>query len=226
MMMADLLDLLTGERPVFAVNPGGMAPPVADALAGHGGVALFIDCERTALGVSEAAAMARAARARGLPCLLRTESAEAAILTRYLDCGIDGIVVPNVETADDCAALVRTRDLHAATAPRTALVVQVESVAGRAGTAGIAAAPGVDAVLIGPNDLAASMGLPGQPGHPEVRAAVDEIAATLSAAGRPFGLPVDAASARDWAARGARLFYLALSQLLGAGLAPLRSALA
>lgn len=220
--MTDLVDRLSGERPLLAVNPGGVAAPVADALARQDGVALFIDCERSAVGVADAAGMARAARAAGLPTLLRTESTAPGIVTRYLDCGIDALVAPNVESAADCAALAATLARHAATAPRTALIVQVESVAGWERLDEIAAAEGVDAVLIGPNDLAASMGLPGQPRHPSVLAAVEEIAARLDAAGRPFGLPVTAATARDWAERGARLFYLGLAQLLGAGLDQVR----
>lgn len=170
--------------------------------------------------------MARAARAAGLTVLLRTESADPAIVIRYLDCRIDALIVPQVESAAACAALAALADVHAATAPRTALVAQIESVAGHAALDDIATAPGIDAILIGPNDLAASMGRPGQPNDPQVQAAVTDIADRLVALGRPFGLPVDPGSAGPWARRGARLFYLSMPQLMGLGLAAIRKAVA
>ena len=47
---------------------------------------------------------------------------------------------------------------------------------------------GVDAIFLGPSDLAASMGLLGQQEHPEVRAAVEHCLAAAKAAGKPAGV--------------------------------------
>jgi 4-hydroxy-2-oxoheptanedioate aldolase len=47
---------------------------------------------------------------------------------------------------------------------------------------------GVDAVFVGPSDLAASMGLLGQQEHPEVRAAVEQCLSAAQAAGKPAGV--------------------------------------
>jgi len=216
--MGELRQRLSGDIPLFAVNPGGPGLTVGDALARHTDAALFIDCERTAIGISEAAQMARAARAAGLTTLLRTETDAAGDIVRYLDCRIDALVVPQVESAAQCGALGQILAIHAATAPRTALIAQIESVAGHEALDAIATHPCVDTVLIGPNDLAASMEHPGQPDHPEVKAAVNDIAARLLAHNMPFGLPVTRDTARDWQARGARLFYIPLAQILTAGL--------
>ncbi|MCU4652062.1 aldolase/citrate lyase family protein [Roseibacterium sp. SDUM158016] len=222
--MADLKSRLYGDAPLIAVNPGGLAVSVADALAGQDDLAIFIDCERTPVTVSEAAIMARAARANGLFSILRTESADAAIVTRYLDCRIDAIVLPQMESSAQCAAVHAVLETHAATAKRTTFIAQIESAAGHAALDEIARTPGIDAILIGPNDLAASMGLPGQPQHPDVVAAVDDISARVRGHGLAFGLPVKAATASDWAHRGARLFYTVLGQFLGDGLRQLREA--
>ena len=54
---------------------------------------------------------------------------------------------------------------------------------------------GLDAVLVGPYDLSASMGLPGQVGHPEVKAAIQHVAEVCKQAGMPvgiFGMTVEA----------------------------------
>ncbi|WP_108484901.1 aldolase/citrate lyase family protein [Oceaniglobus ichthyenteri] len=128
--MANLRQRLRGETPLCAVNPGGAGLAVGDALARIADSALFIDCERTAIGITQAAHMARAARAAGLATLLRTESVAPGSIIRYLDCGVDALVVPQVESGAQCAALAQLFDVHAATAPRTALIAQIESVAG------------------------------------------------------------------------------------------------
>ena len=223
--MNRFVERLGDAQPVLAVNPGGMALAAIDAVAAHGAEALFIDCERSPVGIAEAAWMARAARAAGLLVLLRTESDHPEVVTRYLDCRIDALIVPQVESRSACDRLAGLGAVHAASAPRTALVAQIESRAGHDALDAIATAPGIDAILIGPNDLAASMGRPGQPRDPQVEAAVADIAARLAALRMPFGLPVDASSARDWSQRGARLFYLSLPQLLGLGLATIRKAM-
>lgn len=220
--MTDLRWQLHGETPLIAVNSGGLAAPVADALSGQANIALFIDCERTPVGVTEAATMARAAKANGLFSILRTESAEPAIVTRYLDCRIDGLVLPQIESAAQCAGVHEVMRTHAATAKPTAFIAQIESVAGHTALDEIVKTSGIDAILIGPNDLSASMGLAGQPQHPDVVSAVSDISARVRAAGLPFGLPVKASTAGDWTQRGARLFYVTLAQLLGDGLKPLK----
>ena len=213
-------------RPVTAVNPGGVALPVIDVLARHGCDCLFVDCERTPVSVESVPVLARAAQARGMSALLRSPSKDPAILTRYLDCGVDGLILPQVESLDECAMLVRTA--RYATKGRESellLVAQIESAPAVERVDSLAAAPGIDLFLIGPNDLAHSMGFLGDTSRPELRAAVEHAAERLRAANRPFGLPATAESASGWIARGARLLYLTLDQLVGASLGAFRKAM-
>lgn len=64
---------------------------------------------------------------------------------------------------------------------------------------------GVDAVFIGPSDLAASMGYLGQPNHPEVKATVEAALRQIAAAGKAAGVfsadPVAAEAYRQMGAR-------------------------
>ena len=63
---------------------------------------------------------------------------------------------------------------------------------------------GVDAIFLGPSDLAASMGLLGQQEHPEVRAAVEHCLAAAKAAGKPAGVNAfNPDTARAYLAAGA-----------------------
>jgi 2-keto-3-deoxy-L-rhamnonate aldolase RhmA len=75
-------------------------------------------------------------------------------------------------------------------------VAQIESRAGLAEVEAIAGTQGVDAILIGPSDLAARMGHPGESGHPEVQDAIDQIIERTLASGKPVGTfvtdPLDA----------------------------------
>lgn len=216
-------DILKAGAPIFAVNAGGACAPLAAPLA-RAGAAMFIDCERTAIGISDVPCLVAAAHAAGGHAILRVESAAPAILTRYLDCGVDALVIPQVESDAACADVVQAVRDQALGDPRAAVIVQIESTGGVAAAQSIARAEGIDAVLLGPNDLAVSMGYPGQPGHPQVQAALHDVAGVLRAAQMPFGLPVTPASLPDWARQGARLFYIPMGALLTAALAPYKDA--
>jgi 2-keto-3-deoxy-L-rhamnonate aldolase RhmA len=70
----------------------------------------------------------------------------------------------------------------------TFVVAMVESAGGVAEAGAIAAVPGIDAVIIGANDLAADMGHLGAVDHPEVLAAFAAVAAATLAQGKIFGV--------------------------------------
>jgi 2-keto-3-deoxy-L-rhamnonate aldolase RhmA len=75
------------------------------------------------------------------------------------------------------------------------LSVQAESAQAVRNIENIVQVRGLDAVLVGPYDLSASMGLPGQIDHPDVQAAIQHVAEVCKAAGMPigiFGLTADA----------------------------------
>jgi 4-hydroxy-2-oxoheptanedioate aldolase len=68
----------------------------------------------------------------------------------------------------------------------------------------ILAVDGVDAIFLGPSDLAASMGLLGQQEHPQVRAGVEHCLAAAKKAGKPAGVNAfNGGTARAYLAAGA-----------------------
>ncbi|MEP9375549.1 aldolase/citrate lyase family protein [Aquabacter sp. CN5-332] len=212
-------------KPVIAVNPGGFALPVVDALAACGTDCLFIDCERTAISVESVPMLARAAQAHGMSAIVRSYSKDAATLTRYFDCDIDGLVLPQVEAPEEVARLRAIA--RAATKGREGtllLIAQIESVEGHRRLDEIAGAPGIDLILVGPNDLAHSMGYLGDTARPEVVAAMDDITARLHAKNIAYGLPVTAETAGGWVKKGARFLYTSLESLLNPSLKALRTA--
>jgi 2-dehydro-3-deoxyglucarate aldolase len=95
-----------------------------------------------------------------------------------------------------------------------ALMVQIESAAGVAAAAEIAAIDGVDCLFIGPSDLAAGLGHFGQPNHPAVQAAIASVLAAARAAGKPTGILAPAeADVRRYLAQG--LSFVAVGSDLG-----------
>jgi 2-keto-3-deoxy-L-rhamnonate aldolase RhmA len=90
------------------------------------------------------------------------------------------------------------------------VILQIEHIDALPHVADILAVPDVDAIIVGPYDLSASMGMPGQITHPDVAAAVATIAEACNRAGMPWGaFAPDAAAAKVQIGRGATIIALA-----------------
>ena len=88
---------------------------------------------------------------------------------------------------------------------QTFVAVQIETVEGIANQAEIAAVDGLDAVFIGPGDLAVQLGVPGQQMHPKVLEAAGQLVRTIRDAGKHAGtLGVTLEQTRYWHERGVR----------------------
>jgi 2-keto-3-deoxy-L-rhamnonate aldolase RhmA len=155
---------------------------------------LFIDCEHNSMGTDTAAQIASASLAVGITPIVRVAGKEHWLASRMLDNGAQGVVVPHVESdseakriADHCRfppighrsmggglqqlgfAPVPVGEAARIVNEETLVVVMLESPRGIENCEAIAAVPGIDALLIGTNDLCMEMGIPGQfedPRHP------------------------------------------------------------
>lgn len=201
-------------------------PGVAEALAGAGFDWLLFDTEHTPVEVSTVLSQLQAAAPYPVSALVRPVTNDTALIKRHLDQGAQTLLVPYVQSADEAAAAVsamhyaprgergvagihrggrygRIADYHARASDELCLIVQVETIAAMDRLEEIARVEGVDAVFIGPADLAATMGRPGMGGHPEVKAKVLEGIGRLKAMGVPAGvLTTDPGFARDCMAAG------------------------
>jgi 4-hydroxy-2-oxoheptanedioate aldolase len=68
------------------------------------------------------------------------------------------------------------------------IIVQIESPAAVEAIGDIGSVDGVDGIFVGPNDLAANMGLFGQPGAPQVRAVIGDALAKIRSGGKAAGI--------------------------------------
>ena len=169
----------------------------------------------------------RAARSGGpAETLVRIPWNEPVVVKRLLDSGIRSLLVPYVQNVEEARrAVAATRyppagirgfaGMHRGnsyardkTYPQSAadeifLAVQVESPEAVENAGAIAAVEGIDCVFVGPNDLAANMGLLGQPRHPDVLAAIASIVEPVKAAGKTAGmLDYNIENSRAWLEAG------------------------
>ena len=171
--------------------------------------------------------------------VVRTVDHDVARIKQLLDGGAQTLMVPMVESAADAEKLVRAmryppngiRGVGTAMAraarwngvngyfaqadQEMCLIVQIESTTGLAALDEILQVAGVDAVFIGPSDLAASMGYLGNPGHPEVKAAVEGAIRKIAAAGLAAGVfSADPAAAEAYRQIGASFLLVGVDALL------------
>jgi len=171
---------------------------------------LVADGEHGRIATSDLVGMLVATRASGLPVLYRVAANEPARIMHALDSGVSGVVIPQVRTPDDVARAVawcryppdglrgiaprraadygRTTDYLARANGLVTCCIQIETKEALDRLDDVLAVPGIDTVLIGPNDLSASMGHTGDLGHPDVEAAIAHVLARAQAAGIPAGI--------------------------------------
>ena len=167
---------------------------------------IFSDLDGTLLlgdkGLSPgtAEALARAAQIYGSGVVIRVPNEEAARVAQMMDCQLQGIKIPHVETKEQALAIVNavkyapvgkrgfcpiTRAASYGMAmsgdeytrlanEQTCIILMTETKKGLEALDDILAIPEVDGISIGPSDVSASYGLPGQPDHPVVKAAIEE----------------------------------------------------
>jgi 4-hydroxy-2-oxoheptanedioate aldolase len=186
-------------------------PVVAELLGRAGYDYVCVDLQHGMTGPGTVLPVLQALRPTPATVLVRVPGPDPEAMMRALDLGADGVVVPMVDTPEQAAAAVAActyppggvrswgpmwGDVDGgAPTPAQAdaariVVVMVETAAGLANADAIAAVPGVDAVYVGPNDLALSLGH-GRETYltsSAVHAALDRVVAATTAAGTVTGL--------------------------------------
>ena len=159
-------------------------------------------------------------------------------IKKVLDLGADGVIVPQVNTAEQAADVVRFsryapqgargvglarahgyglsfQDYMDSANERVSVVVQAEHAQSVENIEEIVKVPGVDAVLLGPYDLSASLGQTGNLDHPSVVAAIDRIITVCQSAGVPVGyFGVTADAVKPFIERGCSLIVASVDTLL------------
>lgn len=190
-------------------------PAVTEAL-GRSVDFLWIDLEHTALDLGSLQSHLIAARAAGVPALVRVPSSDVAWIKRVIDSGAEGLIVPQVSSAAEVRAVVsacryaplgnrgygprRPSDYgrsggtdYLDQANRQLFVAaQIENMAAVRDLDAILEIPHLDSMVIGPYDLAMSMGKRGDVNDPEVLSAIQTMVRAARRAGRYVGMGMGA----------------------------------
>jgi 4-hydroxy-2-oxoheptanedioate aldolase len=170
---------------------------------------VYLDGEHGCFDWRDIEMMCITAERHGLTPIARIPDPSSATITRFLDRGVRGIVVPHVESVDDARRVIDAAYFSPAgarsfgagrpeywengtdraaymTACNAALSVcmMIETDAALAAAADLARVPGVDYLSFGLLDLAQSLGHPGEANHAEVRQAVAACTERIHAAGK------------------------------------------
>lgn len=206
--------LSTG-APVFMARVPFNAPRFVEHLGRIGLDAVMLDCEHTSASVERIEELARAAHAVGIPAIVRPETLDRAVITRYLDAGADGIMVPLVETAAMAREIVQIlRYARPRNHAELLAIAMIESVPAVDALPEMLGVEGIDVFFVARGDLAKSMGLAGEKTHPAVQPVLDRALATIRDAGAWAGAAGDADGVEAVVRKGARLVMVSPDALL------------
>ncbi|KAM9863588.1 HpcH/HpaI aldolase/citrate lyase family protein [Leucobacter sp. BZR 635] len=204
--------LAAADRPLIGLWASAGSSVTAEIVAGSGCDWVLLDAEHSPNGLESLLAQLHAMSAYPVAPLVRAPSGDTVTIKQYLDIGVQNLLVPMVDSAEQATEIVRaTRyapegvrgvgsalarsarwnrvENYLARANETiSLTVQIESAAAVSDVSRILAVDGVDAIFVGPSDLSASMGLLGQQSHPAVIDAVLHVISAARAAGKPVGV--------------------------------------
>lgn len=187
-------------------------PSVAEIMGRSGFGWVAVDMEHGAIGVHQLPDIFRALELGGTLPMARLAHGESKDCKHALDAGAGGVIIPMVESAQH---LIRVRDAcrwpptgtrgvgfsranlfgadfeaYAEEAQAPLLIAMIEHVRAVQNLEEILAVDGLDAILIGPYDLSASMGLTGQFDAPEFIAVMARIRDTCHNLLVPCGIHV------------------------------------
>ena len=190
-----------------------MASPVAAEIAGQAGFDwLVIDTEHGMGGEGAILPQLHAIGGSGATALVRVERNDRLRISRALDLGAGGLVVPRIDSAAEVTQALAWMRFPPAGQRGVALgirgqgfgrvghadvgsmndvalgVFQVETASAVADAEAIAAQPGADVLFVGPADLSHALGVPGGFDEPIYLAALDEVVAACRTHGKAAGI--------------------------------------
>jgi 4-hydroxy-2-oxoheptanedioate aldolase len=232
--------LAAGEN-VLGLILGSDCPDLVEIFAYAGLDWVMFDGEHGSIDPHHVENLVRAAEATGITPLARaTQNARQTIL-RFLDVGVQGVMIPWCQGADEAREAVRAvkyypegnRGLAGARAAgfgvpmplpeyvplanaETMVIAQIETIQTLDALPEMLQVPGIDVFFIGPTDLSQSMGYPGRTHEPAVQEAIERIIAQILAAGRHAGIQArDAQDLKRYRDRGVQFLSAAAYGVIG-----------
>ena len=189
---------------------------------------IWIDGEHSVLTNEQIRAHIMAAELTGMATIVRVPDHDPATVKPILENAPDAVIFPMINTAEEAKQAVASclyppkgirgygpyrahrfgmipNEEYVASIDQCFLkIMQIEHAEAVKNLDEILNVEGVDSIVVGPNDLSASIGLLGQYRHPDVLALMDEIADKCRSHHVPFGVSVgyNEENIADWKRRG------------------------
>lgn len=206
-------------------------PRVIKIFAAAGFDFVILEMEHTDFSFETIGTLAMLAREAGICPIVRPPGTlKPHDMTRALDAGAQGLLLPSIDTAEQMQAIVHAtkyypdgmrpmnlRGPHTDYAPgkpadiiahvnaHTMLIIMVETQRSIDNLDAILAVKGVDGVMIGPDDLSQDLGVPGEMQHPKLHAAYEQVFEICRKHKMPFGLSAqNPEMAQRWVDKGAQ----------------------
>ncbi len=188
-------------------------PSITETFARAGFDFIFIDMEHSTISIEQGQRIIASSQSEGVPCIPRPVSHSNDYLKPLLESGADGLLIQMVETAEHVKDLIRdikyppigrrTYGVNRAQAygfdfeeyiqswnAASIFMLQIESIKGVENIEQLVSFDEVDAVMIGPLDIAGSLGVPGQTTHPLVIEASRKVIEACERHGKSCGTQV------------------------------------
>ena len=185
---------------------------------------VLIDMEHSEFDLDKVADLIAWFKATDIAPFVRVPGCHYHFMARVMDGGALGVMIPNLETAEQARLSVNSvkyapmgkRGVGLGSAhtdylnpdpveyfkesnQNTTIIAQIESPIGLANIEAIAATPGIDILWVGHFDLSQAMGIAAQFQHPQFLAALDQVVAVTRKHGKLAGIqPASMEQAEQW----------------------------
>ena len=225
--------LREGKRAVGTMVRMIRNPAVAVVARNAGLDFIMLDLEHGPYNLETVDDIFKVGRSLGLGCFVRVPELAKGYVSRCLDAGATGVMVPMLESVEQAKLLVAwakyaplgnrgfggigghtnfvsigadaTPAFMAKANVDTIAIAQIETAQAIQNIDAIAAVPGIDALLIGPNDLAISMGCTGDLLGDALDKAIGKVAAAAKKHNKIFGMHGPDSLLDRWVPKGLTL---------------------
>ena len=209
---------------VATIISGLQSSDIIDFLGPSGFDGAWIECEHGSVDWDSLGDMTRACDLWDMASITRVNSNDPGLITRTLDRGSMGIVVPHVNTKEAAEQAAQSTkyaplgyrgmfggrqsfgvgDYFDQANDQTMVVVLLEEIEALENLDEILTVPDIDVFFVAPSDLSQTMGHIGNAEHPDVQKAIDEAIAKIVAAGKVPGTLVNDGNVEAWAQKGVK----------------------
>ena len=231
--MKNIKEMLEKSELIYGTHIFAGMPMLTEAIAQCGFDILWIDMEHTAIRGEQLVNNLIAAKAGGTVAWVRIPWNDPVLAKPVLDMGVEGIIFPYVRCAEEARLAVASCSYPPegirGYGPQRALkygeitqmeyvkktyreclrIIQIEHIDAVKNLREIASVEGIDAFVVGPNDLSGSVGLIGEVKHPRLYELYEEIGRVMLECGKPFGVATgcDREFLEYWRSIGATIFF-------------------